>query len=61
MEYHYVNFYIGIKIIMVPLTELDVVKKINSLRKKNTGFICPSFPTIRRSWKKWSNYTLSTK
>ena len=29
-----------------PLTELDVVNKIDNLRKKNTGFICPSFPTI---------------
>ena len=28
------------------LSELDVVNKINSLRKKNPGFICPSFPTI---------------
>merc|ERR1711991_1240525 len=29
-----------------PLSELDVVKKVNTLRKKNTGFICASFPTI---------------
>ena len=29
-----------------PLTELDVVNKIDNLRKKNAGFICPSFPTI---------------
>ena len=28
------------------LSELDVVEKIDSLRKENPGFICPSFPTI---------------
>ncbi len=28
------------------LSELDVVNKINSLRKQNSSFICPSFPTI---------------
>ena len=28
------------------LTELDVVKKINTLRSKNKSFICSSFPTI---------------
>ena len=28
------------------LTELEIVKKINSIRKKNKYFICTSFPTI---------------